>query len=186
MKFSDVFFHITTTNCSLRICLSEKNPTLGISQTFQRHKLMCLFVKFKSLNWIEKIKMKNHWIEWKNGKENLVTRVPTPQGKQGKWWKVIPDRENTANFGKTRGKHKEVENFKIESWSMRRKNYCVTSIVLVLIFKIHGEYTWKTEITKGKHRKFCFPRLVVTMFVFTGNMFVFQQQEQISQAVVWQ
>ena len=36
-----------------------------------------------------------------------IGRVPTAQGKQGKWQKKVPLRENTGNVVKTQGKHRE-------------------------------------------------------------------------------
>ena len=35
--------------------------------------------------------------------------------------------------------------------NMRRKNCCVTSMVLFLMFKMLLKYTGKTEITQGNH-----------------------------------
>ena len=33
-----------------------------------------------------------------------ITRVATAQGKQGIWFSIFPDRENTGNFAVTQGK----------------------------------------------------------------------------------
>ena len=40
----------------------------------------------------------------------MFLRVSTPQGKQGKWWKVIPDRETQRiwKFGKNTGKTQRI------------------------------------------------------------------------------
>ena len=72
----------------------------------------------------------------------IIVRVPTPPGKQGKWWKVIPDRENTGNLKmleKTQGKHREFENIKREIQYQEnncRKKYCMTLIQWHLKFKL--------------------------------------------------
>ena len=36
---------------------------------------------------------------------HLVVRVATAQGKQGIWFLLFPDRENTGNFAMTQGKY---------------------------------------------------------------------------------
>ena len=99
---------------------------------------------------------------------SALHRVPTPQGKQGKCWKIIPDRDDTGNF-KIFEKHRQntgnLKNFKIKSWnkkSMRRNTCCVLSMVLFSVFEMLRNYTGKTEITQEKQNKFCFPRWVGT------------------------
>ena len=106
----------------------------------------------------------------------VFVRVPTPQGKQGKWWKVIPGRENTGNLKfleKHRENNREFENFKIENWnqeSLRRKIavwrqwfyfWCLKCCHFIIkIDRENWNYAGKSQ---GKHREFCFPIWVGTM-----------------------
>ena len=84
-------------------------------------------------------------------------RVPTPQGKKGKWWKVIPDRENTGNLKilKKQGKHREFENVEIESSNQEsvQKNNCVTSMVVFFMFKMLSFYCENTQRKLELHRE---------------------------------
>ena len=100
-------------------------------------------------------------------RENRECRGKSGNSRQGKPREFL-------NFGKTHGKNREFENFNIESRnkeSMYRKNYCVTSMILFLRFKIlsfyykytQGRLKLHTEIT-GKTREFCFLRWVGTLF----------------------
>ena len=43
------------------------------------------------------------------GKSGLKVRVATAQGKQGIWFLLFPDRENTENFVLTQGKYLDCD-----------------------------------------------------------------------------
>ena len=57
--------------------------------------------------------------------------VPTPKGKEGKWWKSYSRQgkyKEFKNFGKTQGKHRELEHLKREiqyQENNTRNNCCV-------------------------------------------------------------
>ena len=99
------------------------------------------------------------------GKTGKMVKSNSRQGKHREFKNFGKHREN---IGKTQGKHREFENFHIECThkeSMRRKNYCVASMVLLLLFKMllfyyensqaKINYTGKSQ---GKYREFCFMR----------------------------
>ena len=44
-----------------------------------------------------------------NLKQGCIPRVATAQGKQGIWFLLFPDRENTGNFALTQGKNSETQ-----------------------------------------------------------------------------
>ena len=97
-------------------------------------------------------KSKNNPYTWSI---NTDIRRPTPQGKQRKWWKVIPDRKNACNL-KMSEKHREFEHFFLESWNQGSIHmimcYFWTSRYCHFITKIHRENeccTWKSQGKQG-------------------------------------
>ena len=86
------------------------------SGTSYRSPCMCIFLHMKMLIHIPS-RTGMIWRYW--------SRVPTAQGKQGKLWKVIPDRENTGNL-KILEKHREnTGNLKISEWFWRVTAICI-------------------------------------------------------------
>ena len=123
---------------------------------------------YRSSTYIESIK-------WSTAEIASPFRVPTPQWKQGKWWKVIPHRET-----------QEIKKFWKITWNLkiyreiqyqennRRKNCCVTSMKWRMKFKmvsfcygniqgklkLHRETTGKTQgilfsMVSGNHDVLC-------------------------------
>ena len=91
-------------------------------------------------------------------KSSHKCRVPTPQGKPGKWWKVIPDRKTRGiwRFWKNTRKRQGIWNFKIESWNQEsrcKKNSCVMSMVLFLRFKMLSFWYKNTQDKLKLHRE---------------------------------
>ena len=98
-----------------------------------------------------------------------TNRVPTPQGKQGKWWKVIPDRENTGIL-KILGKHREFGNLRSprQDQENRIRFYILSFKWCNFSTKIHRKNWNHAGKTKGKCREFYFPSWIGTIACILG------------------
>ena len=84
-----------------------------------------------------------HYMYYNSSCSNTLTRVPTAQGKQGKWPKKIPVRENTANL-EILSKHREFGNFvktQEKQWGFclntgKTQGILLAQVVNVLILKV--------------------------------------------------
>ena len=118
---------------------SEVNCELRVIKHSNGYLYLCLFAKSK-IESGQELKLKQdkvcytsglcilaHISKWQNLTKWInpncmchcglvgINRVPTAQRKQGKLWKVIPDRENTGNLKilEKQGKHREFENLRM-------------------------------------------------------------------------
>ena len=78
-------------------------------------------------------------VPWKMSKFTACIRVPTAQGKQGKWPKKIPVRENTGNL-EILPKHREFGNF------AKTQGICFSQVVTSLILKVKDILIFATKI----------------------------------------
>ena len=130
-----------------------------------RHWYMSIYYSLMQYNFftcgycIFKCKVDIIIIDWNLVILYMYMCVSTSQGKQGKWWKVIPDIENTENLNILE-KYREFENLNREIQYQEdnsRKIYCLTLMKwrfnwgLKCCHFFIRKFTGKTKIAQGKN-----------------------------------